>query len=172
MSRNTFHELPWDIQPGAPLAPWAYTNPEVFELDYEAFFLRRWQFIGHVNELLEEGSFIAHDIGRDNVFVIRGKDGELRAFQNVCRHRASRVLEGKGTCKGVIRCPYHGWTYRLDGRLMSIPQDEHFPDVDKPTSGKCSKSSMAWCSFASKAMAPALPSISGRWAAYSKSTML
>jgi len=135
MSTNKFHELPWDIQPGAPLAPWTYTNPEVFELDYEAFFLRRWQFVGHVNEMLEEGSFIAHDIGRDNVFVIRGKDDQLRAFQNVCRHRASRVLEGKGTCKGVIRCPYHGWTYRLDGRLMSIPQDEHFPDVDKAAHG-------------------------------------
>ena len=73
MSRNKFHELPWDIQPGAPLSPWTYTNPEVFELDYEAFFLRRWQFVGHVNEVLEEGSFVTHDIGRDNVFVIRGK---------------------------------------------------------------------------------------------------
>jgi len=135
MIGNKFHDLAWDVRPGAPLAPWTYTNPEVFELDYEAFFLRRWQFVGHVNEVLEEGSFVTHDIGRDNVFVIRGKDGELRAFQNVCRHRASRVLEGAGTCKGVIRCPYHGWTYQFDGRLMAIPQDEHFPDVDKSSHG-------------------------------------
>jgi phenylpropionate dioxygenase-like ring-hydroxylating dioxygenase large terminal subunit len=135
MSTDKFHDLPWDVKPGAPLPPWTYTNPEVFELDYEAFFLRRWQLIGHVNDVPDEGNFITHDIGRDNVFVIRGKDDQLRAFQNVCRHRASRVLEGKGTCRGVIRCPYHGWTYQLDGSLMAIPRDEHFPDVDKATRG-------------------------------------
>ena len=55
---------------------------------------------------------------------IRGKDDQLRAFKNVCRHRASRILEGQGSCPGVIRCPYHGWTYQLDGSLMAIPQDE------------------------------------------------
>lgn len=130
-----FYELPWDAKPGAPLAPWTYTNPEFFDLDYDAFFLRRWQFVGHANEVAAVGDFMTHDIGRDNIFVIRGKDDQLRAFQNVCRHRASRILEGPGNCPGVIRCPYHGWTYQMDGSLMAIPQDENFPDIDKSQHG-------------------------------------
>jgi len=131
----TFYEMEWDEIPGAPLAPWTYSNPELFELEYEALFLRRWQLLGHVNDVPEIGDYITQDIGRDNVFVVRGKDRLLRAFKNVCRHRASRVLEGRGTCKGVIRCPYHGWTYQLDGSLMAIPKNEIFDDVDKTEHG-------------------------------------
>ena len=124
-----------DRPPGRPLQPWTYTNSEFFELDYEAFFLRRWQFVGHESDIPEAGDYIAADIGRDNVFVLHGKDGTLRAFKNVCRHRASRVVEGKGSCRGVIRCPYHGWTYRLDGSLMAIPQEERFEDFDRSQFG-------------------------------------
>jgi phenylpropionate dioxygenase-like ring-hydroxylating dioxygenase large terminal subunit len=131
----TFNEIDWDASPGAPLSPWTYSNPELFELEYEALFLRRWQLVGHVNDVPQVGDFVTHDIGRDNIFVVRGKDEQLRAFKNVCRHRASRVLEGSGTCKGVIRCPYHGWTYQLDGSLMAIPRDENFEGVDKESHG-------------------------------------
>ena len=134
-TKPVFHNLSWDEKPGKPLSPWAYTNPEFFDLDYDAFFLRRWQFVGHASEVSQVGDFITHDIGRDNVFVIRGKDEQLRAFKNVCRHRASRILEGPGTCPGIIRCPYHGWTYQMDGSLMAIPQDEQFPGIDKSEHG-------------------------------------
>ena len=120
---------------GEPLAPWTYLNEELFDLEYEAFFLMRWQFVGHINDVPEVGDFITGDIGRDSVVVLRGKDSQLRAFLNVCRHRASRIFEGTGTCRGVIRCPYHGWTYKLDGSLMAIPQDEHFPDIDRSAYG-------------------------------------
>jgi phenylpropionate dioxygenase-like ring-hydroxylating dioxygenase large terminal subunit len=120
---------------GVPLAPWAYLNPEVFDLEYDAFFLRRWQFVGHVNEVSQPGDFMTADIGHDNVVVLRGKDGVLRAFLNVCRHRASRVFEGKGHCRGVARCPYHGWTYRLDGSLMAIPREENFEAFDRSEFG-------------------------------------
>ena len=120
---------------GVPLAPWTYLNQELFDLEYDAFFLRRWQFVGHVNDVREPGDFIAGDIGRDNVFVIRGKDDKLRAFLNVCRHRASRILAGAGNCRGVIRCPYHGWTYRLDGSLMAMPQEQTFADFDRSQFG-------------------------------------
>ncbi len=118
-----------------PLAPWTYSNPELFELEYETLFLRRWQFVGHVNDIPDSGDFMTADIGRDNAVVIRDKSNELRAFLNVCRHRASRIFEGNGTCRGVIRCPYHGWTYHLDGSLMAIPQQESFPNIDKSKLG-------------------------------------
>ena len=123
------------VTSGVPLSPWTYSDPELFELEYEAFFLRRWQFVGHVNDVPEPGDYVTGDIGRDNVFIVRGKDDELRAFLNVCRHRASRILEGAGSCRGVIRCPYHGWTYRLDGTLMAIPQEETFADFDRSAFG-------------------------------------
>lgn len=117
------------------MAPWTYANPELFELEYDAFFLQRWQFVGHISEVPEIGDYISADIGRDNVVVLRGKDKKLRAFLNVCRHRASRLLQGSGTCRGVIRCPYHGWTYRLDGTLMAIPQEQNFEGVDRSRLG-------------------------------------
>lgn len=124
-----------DKKVGKPLAPWTYTDPELFEIEYQALFLSRWQFVGHVNDVTEVGDFITADIGRDNVVIIRGNDSQLRAFLNVCRHRASRIFEGSGTCRGVIRCPYHGWTYKLDGSLMAIPQEETLADVDRSKHG-------------------------------------
>jgi len=120
---------------GEPLPPWTYANWELFELEYESLFLSRWQLVGHVNDVPNSGDYIAADIGRDSVVVLRGEDQELRAFLNVCRHRASRIFEGKGSCRGVIRCPYHGWTYRFDGSLMAIPQEENFPDLDRSEYG-------------------------------------
>lgn len=113
-------------QPGEPLAPWTYSSTELFDLEYEALFLMRWQFAGHVNDVPDIGDYVTADIGRDSVVVLRGKDQELRAFLNVCRHRASRIFEGAGTCRGVIRCPYHGWTYQFDGSLMAIPPSRRF----------------------------------------------
>jgi phenylpropionate dioxygenase-like ring-hydroxylating dioxygenase large terminal subunit len=120
---------------GKPLAPWTYKNPELFELEYEAMFLMRWQFVGHVSDVPGIGDYLTSDIGRDNIIVLRGKDKKLRAFLNVCRHRASRILEGSGTCRGVIRCPYHGWTYQFDGSLMAVPQQENFPGLDRSEYG-------------------------------------
>lgn len=120
---------------GQPLAPWTYANQEIFDLEYETLFLKRWQLVGHVSEVPNVGDFITLDIGRDSVVVLRGKDEILRAFLNVCRHRASRIFAESGTCRGVVRCPYHGWTYQLDGSLMAIPQQENFPGIDKSNLG-------------------------------------
>lgn len=127
--------LPGQSVHGSALAPWTYTNAEVFELEYDAFFLKRWQLIGHVSEVAAPGDYITADIGRDNIIVMRGKDDCLRAFLNVCRHRGSRILEGAGSCRGVIRCPYHGWTYRFDGSLMAVPQEETFAKFDRSDYG-------------------------------------
>jgi phenylpropionate dioxygenase-like ring-hydroxylating dioxygenase large terminal subunit len=120
---------------GNPLSPWTYRNPELFELEYDALFLNRWQLIGHINDIPDSGDYMVGSIGRDSVIVIRDKDSSIRGFLNVCRHRASRILNGNGSCRAVIRCPYHGWTYALDGTLMAIPQQENFPDIDKSQYG-------------------------------------
>jgi len=121
--------------PRNPLAAWTYLNPELYELEYGAFFLARWQFVGHVNQLVEPGDYLTVDLGRDNVVVIRNKDMTLRGFLNVCRHRGSRLLDGQGSCQGVIKCPYHGWTYTFDGRLLGVPKEYDFPEIEREENG-------------------------------------
>ena len=121
--------------PHIPLAPWTYSNTEVFDLEYEAFFLRRWQFVGHISQVKEPGDYMTARIGRDSVIVIRDKDDSLNAFLNVCRHRGTRLLEGNGSCQGVIKCPYHGWAYNFDGQLLGVPQEDNFPDFDRSNYG-------------------------------------
>src|SRR5499426_2385613 len=99
------------------LPAWTYFNAELTALEYETLIRPSWQFVCHVNQLKEPGAFATLDMMRDSVIAMRGKDGVIRAFANACRHRGSRLLDGAGVCRGRITCPYHGWSYGLDGRL-------------------------------------------------------
>ncbi|MFP6638839.1 MAG: aromatic ring-hydroxylating dioxygenase subunit alpha [Myxococcota bacterium] len=120
---------------GNALPTWAYANEELLELEYPYFFVRTWQFAGHESELRKPGDFITLDLWRDSVVILHGRDGELRAFLNICRHRASRLLDGRGNCGATIRCRYHGWSYWNDGGLSGIPSPENFPGVDRSQLG-------------------------------------
>ncbi len=84
--------------------------------------------------LPDVGSFVARNVAGTPIVVIRGDDGEVRAFRNACRHRGMRLVEGNG-CARALTCGYHGWSYRLDGRLQHIPHGQGFPDVDKSMHG-------------------------------------
>ena len=86
-------------------------------------------------QLREPGDYVSMTIAGEPIAVVRGGDGELRAFSNVCRHRAARVLDGAGNCGKAMRCPYHGWTYGLDGRLLAIPEKTGFAGFDKDANG-------------------------------------
>ncbi len=113
------------------LAPWTYTSAEFTELEKQELFHQRWLLVGHINEAPNPGDFLTFDAVDERALVIRGKDGCLRAFHNLCRHRASKVLaERRGTCKSAIVCPFHGWSYNLDGGLKRIPAAETFGDLD------------------------------------------
>jgi phenylpropionate dioxygenase-like ring-hydroxylating dioxygenase large terminal subunit len=112
------------------LAAWTYQSPALTLLEYERVILPSWQFACHVNQVRTPGSYATLDMLKDSVAVVRGDDGELRAFKNVCRHRGSRLLDGAGSCKGVMVCPYHGWTYKLDGSLRATPARKTFPGLD------------------------------------------
>jgi phenylpropionate dioxygenase-like ring-hydroxylating dioxygenase large terminal subunit len=120
---------------GEALATWTYASAELLELEYQEIFLKSWQMVGHVCDLPNAGDFLTFDLWRDSVIVIRGKDEVIRAFLNICRHRASRLLDGKGSCGGGIQCRYHGWSYRDDGSLSGIPNPEGFPDAEKSKLG-------------------------------------
>jgi choline monooxygenase len=112
-----------------------YRDPEIAELELSRVFERTWQFAAHVSRLTEPGSYLTATAGRQPVLVLRDHDGQLRAFRNVCRHRGSRLLAGEGDCGKAIRCRYHGWTYRLDGELIGVPEARSIPDLDKSALG-------------------------------------
>ena len=94
-----------------------YFDPEIYKQEQEKIFYRTWQYVCHISRLESPGSFLVRDIGDQSVVVIRGKDGKIRAFHNVCQHRAHRLLEGSGSVSYAIVCPYHLWTYELTGEL-------------------------------------------------------
>jgi phenylpropionate dioxygenase-like ring-hydroxylating dioxygenase large terminal subunit len=102
--------------------PWDwYSDPAVLRLERERIFRRAWQYAGRRDQVGEPGAFFTCDAGGVPVVVVRGKDGTLRAFLNVCRHRGSLVCEGSGRRK-TLQCPYHAWTYDLDGSLRAAPR--------------------------------------------------
>ena len=95
-----------------------YVSPETYALDLELIYYRDWLFVGHDCELTKPGSYLTVQVGDYPVIVIRSADGEIRAFHNACRHRGSRLCSAeKGTIAKLV-CPYHQWTYELDGRLL------------------------------------------------------
>jgi choline monooxygenase len=111
--------------------PWSwYSDPAVLQLERERVFRRTWQYAGRADQVAEPGSFCTADAGGIPVVVVRDKEGELRAFLNVCRHRGSLVCEGEGR-RETLQCPYHAWTYGLDGTLRSAPRADRDPDFDR-----------------------------------------
>ncbi|MEZ5926427.1 MAG: ring-hydroxylating oxygenase subunit alpha [Hyphomicrobiaceae bacterium] len=95
-----------------------YFDPEIYKRELETIFYRTWNYVGHISQLAEPGSFVTTQVGDQGIVAIRGQDGELRAFYNVCSHRAHELLKGCGKAK-LITCPYHAWTYHTDGKLRS-----------------------------------------------------
>jgi len=124
--------------PGLPetLPGWTYHSDEFLELEKRHLLLTSWQLVCHVSEVARPGDYATLDFMGERAFVIRGEDGALRAFHNVCRHRAAAVVQGEaGSCQHAIRCFYHGWTYGFDGRLKGVPGESGFPGLDKARFG-------------------------------------
>ncbi len=112
------------------LPGWTYFSEELHQLERERIFRNHWQYVCHVSEVGQPGQFVTLDVANERGLVLRGHDGELRAFHNLCRHRGSRVVaEERGTCKRAIVCPYHGWIYNTDGSLRGIPRAASFPEL-------------------------------------------
>lgn len=131
------HPLPtpatWDRR-GLP--GWTYQSPALFGLERDRLFLTHWQVAGHVNDLPDPGNWLAFDLLGERAVVMRGQDGTVRAFHNLCRHRGARVVDGqRGTCKGAMVCPFHGWVYNLDGTLRGAARPETFGTMDRKTMG-------------------------------------
>ncbi len=120
-----------DTPPSAALDPRLYVDPESLAHEQELIFARSWQLAGHVADVAAPGRFMTAQVGTESVLIVRAEDGALNAFRNVCRHRATRLREGRGECGKAIRCPYHGWTYRTDGTLIGVPEGRGFAGLRK-----------------------------------------
>jgi choline monooxygenase len=111
-----------------------YTDPEVLRREQARIFLSAWQYVGHLGQIPEPGTFFAGRAGRTPVVVTRARDEKLRAFVNVCRHRGFVVAEGEGK-RETLQCPYHAWTYGLDGKLRNAPRSDEEPDFPREELG-------------------------------------
>ncbi|HJP69166.1 MAG TPA: aromatic ring-hydroxylating dioxygenase subunit alpha [Sphingomicrobium sp.] len=103
------------------LPGWLYLDAEFFEAEKRAFLRAASQVVCHESEIAKPGEWRSLEYLGESVFVIRGDDGQVRAFSNVCRHRGSRLVDGSGGCAKVLTCPYHAWSYARDGRLVGVP---------------------------------------------------
>ena len=118
----------WD-RSGLP--GWTYSSAELYELEQRLVFRTHWMLACHVSDVAANGGYVCFDIAGERALVVRGDDGVVRAFHNLCRHRGSRVVEADhGECGAAITCPFHGWTYNLDGTLRSPLQKRTFPKLD------------------------------------------
>jgi len=133
------------IECARTLASRFYTDPHILEIEREKIFRRSWQLVGTLDQacgeingvkrtIADPESYFTMDVAGEPVIVVRDKVGILRAFSNVCRHRAGPIALGSG-CKNVLRCQYHGWTYTLDGRLIGTPDVEGVEFFDRSTMG-------------------------------------
>lgn len=139
-------------------APMSYddsTSPEFYELEREAIFKRAWLNVGRIEQVPRTGSYFTKEINaaKTSIIVVRGSDGEVRAFHNICRHRGNKLVwndfpneETSGTCR-QFTCKYHGWRYGLDGALAFVQQEEEFFDLDKDAYGLVSVHCEVWAGF-------------------------
>lgn len=123
----------WD-RSGLPA--WTYHSDAMFALEREKLFLTHWQIVGHACDLPAPGDWLTYDMLGERAVIMRGQDGVIRAFHNLCRHRGARVVDGdKGHCKGALVCPFHGWVYNLDGTLRGPSQPSSFGALDRKDFG-------------------------------------
>lgn len=147
MDRETELELLDEVQAlrrarRPSLAPATATSPVARYLDPARFDAERRmlhaepQWLAHSGELAEPGAYVRRVAGGRDLVLMRGDDGQVRTFANVCRHRATRLLDGSGGCVARVRCPYHGWTWDLRGRLTALPgRADGFPSLDDASTG-------------------------------------
>lgn len=99
---------------------WALTDPDIFKLEEEKVFGKTWQFLGHESELKEVGSYVTRQMVNDPILLVKDASGEFKAYLNSCTHRGPKLCTEDRGCKKTFTCPYHGWSFNLDGDLIGI----------------------------------------------------
>jgi choline monooxygenase len=151
--------------PDAPLAEaltppssW-YVDPRIFELERSTVFARSWQAVGRADQLREPGRYITGELAGERILVIRGNDEVLHGFFNVCRHHAAAVITKAEGRTETLRCPYHGWTYNLDGALIVTPEFAGVRSFDRSANGLTPVQTALWEGLVFVKLLPEGPSL-------------
>jgi Rieske 2Fe-2S family protein len=127
-----FHKTAETFQAGAKTLPQRYfVSPAVFAEEQEKVFSKQWVLVGHQSQIAKSGDYFTAEVAGESLIIVRDKRGEIHGFYNVCRHRGSRLIENRNGQSQGIQCPYHAWTYGLDGRLIGAPHMDDVPGFDK-----------------------------------------
>jgi phenylpropionate dioxygenase-like ring-hydroxylating dioxygenase large terminal subunit len=113
------------------LAQRYFVSPEVFAEEQRKIFAKQWVLAGHQSQIAKPGDYFTPEVAGESLIIVRDKRGEIHGFYNVCRHRGSRLIENRNGHASAIQCPYHAWTYGLDGRLLGAPHMDEVPRFDK-----------------------------------------
>jgi phenylpropionate dioxygenase-like ring-hydroxylating dioxygenase large terminal subunit len=136
-----------DPDEGWSLPAWTYGDAEFFSVEMERVLRPSWQVVCHLSDVPSPGSWHTLEFLGESIIVVRGKDDQVRAFTNVCRHRGSRLVDGSSGCAKKLVCPYHAWTYELDGRLAGVPGKSRYPAFDTADHGLAPVEMEIWRGF-------------------------
>ena len=126
MAQRMLHKLPMA----------AYTDRDWFDREQREIFSKTWAYAGFMEDVAEPGRYISAQAGLNNIFITMGRDRRLRAFHNICRHRGTQLIRPVGKTRKALTCPYHDWTYDLEGNLISVPEENReFQGLDKSRLG-------------------------------------
>jgi choline monooxygenase len=156
--RNGFHA---DASRSQSLRAAAYTDPRWHQVDLQEIVAKTWQWVCHVEKVREPGSYVTIDIADKPIAVVRDREGQLRAFYNVCKHRAHALLSGEGQTTRIM-CPYHAWTYKLDGQLVRAPHTENLEAFETKQIWLDQVQVEEFCGFVYVNLDPAAPSLSSQ----------
>ena len=132
MTETTFRKTAETFTVGAKTLPQQYfVSPEVFAREQEKIFSRQWVCVGHQSEIAKAGDYFVREVAGESLIIVRNKRREIHGFFNVCRHRGTRLCEEKNGHFSAIQCPYHAWTYGLNGRLIGAPHMDDVPGFVK-----------------------------------------
>lgn len=148
--RGTFANIgqdPQDSLAGWSLPAWTYSDPDFHAAEIDRIFRPSWQVVCHDSDIPNVGDWHSIDYIGESVIVVRGADRAVRAFTNVCRHRGSRLVDGAAGCAKKLVCPYHAWTYELDGRLTGVPDSASYPALDRGKAGLVAVDLEQWRGF-------------------------
>jgi len=153
------------VQPSADplddlsLPGWLYFDEEFFAAEKKAFLRQAPQVVCHESDIPNPGDWRSLEYLGESVIVIRGDDGEARAFANVCRHRGSRLVDGEAGCAKVLTCPYHAWSYARDGRLVGVPHRHEYPGLRTEEHGLFPIPLETWRGFLFVTLEPGAPPV-------------
>jgi phenylpropionate dioxygenase-like ring-hydroxylating dioxygenase large terminal subunit len=128
----SFRKTTETFSAGARSLPQRYfVSPEIFAEEQKEIFSRQWVVVGHQSQIAKAGDYFTTEVAGESLIIVRDKHGAIHGFYNVCRHRGSRLIENRNGQSAGIQCPYHAWTYALDGRLIGAPHMDEVPGFDK-----------------------------------------